>query len=80
VFLNEGEGFFTRSLLLSVPLHIRRDHVLKIFGPALLLASGLAITAAPVRALQIVVTQVGSAWAQPTVVRPRRKPWYRLGG
>src|ERR1700687_3128469 len=50
--------FFTRSLLLSVPLHIWRDHVLKTFGPALLLASGLAMTAAPVRALQIVVTQV----------------------
>jgi hypothetical protein len=35
-----------------------RDHVLKIFGLALLLASGLAIAGAPVRALQIVVTQV----------------------
>jgi hypothetical protein len=32
--------------------------VLKTFGSVLLLASGLAITAAPVRALQIVVTQV----------------------
>jgi hypothetical protein len=41
--------FFMRSLLLSVPLHIWRDHVLKTFGLALLLASGLAITAAPVR-------------------------------
>jgi hypothetical protein len=32
--------------------------VLKAFGSALLLASGLMITTAPVRALQIVVTQV----------------------
>jgi hypothetical protein len=32
--------------------------MLKTFGAALLLASGLAITAAPTRALQIVVTQV----------------------
>ena len=32
--------------------------MLKIFGAVLLLASGLAITAAPARALQIVVTQV----------------------
>src|SRR5258708_740606 len=50
--------FFMRSLLLSTPLHIWRDHVLKTFGLALLLASGLAITAAPVYALQIVVRQV----------------------
>ena len=46
------------TLLLFVPLHIWRDHVLKTFGAALLLASGLAIAGAPVRALQIVVTQV----------------------
>ena len=32
--------------------------MLKTFGFALLLASGLVIAAAPVRALQIVVTQV----------------------
>ena len=32
--------------------------MLKTFGAALLLASGLAITAAPARALQIMVTQV----------------------
>ena len=32
--------------------------MLKTFGPALLLATGLAITAVPVRALQLVVTQV----------------------
>ena len=32
--------------------------MLKTFGPALLLAFGLAITAAPAHALQIVVTQV----------------------
>src|SRR5258707_1498697 len=32
--------------------------MLKTFGAALLLASGFAITAAPARALQIVVTQV----------------------
>jgi hypothetical protein len=37
---------------------IWRNLVLKTFGLALLLVSGLAITAAPVRALQIVVTQV----------------------
>jgi hypothetical protein len=39
-------------------VHIRRSHVLKTFGSVLLVASGLAITAAPVHALQIVVTQV----------------------
>jgi len=50
--------FVMPSPLLSVPLHIWSDHVLKTFGPALLLATGLAITAAPVCALQIVVTQV----------------------
>src|SRR6266566_8837120 len=50
--------FFMRSPLLFVPSHIWRDHVLKTFGLALLLASGLAIAGAPVRALQIVVTQV----------------------
>jgi len=32
--------------------------VLKIFGAALLLAAGLAITAGPARALQVIVTQV----------------------
>jgi hypothetical protein len=41
-----------------VPLHIWRDHVLKTFGAALLVASGLAITAGPALALQTVVTQV----------------------
>ena len=46
------------SPLLFVPLQNWRDHVLKTFGLALLLASGLAIAGAPVRALQIVVTQV----------------------
>src|SRR5882762_5533452 len=46
------------TLLLSVPLHIWRDHVLKTFGAALLLASGLAITAGPALALQTIVTQV----------------------
>jgi hypothetical protein len=50
--------FFIRSPLLFVPLHIWRDHVLKTFGLALLLASGFAIAGAPVCALQIVVTQV----------------------
>jgi hypothetical protein len=39
-------------------LHIWRDHVLKTFGAALLLASGLAITAGPAFALQTIVTQV----------------------
>ena len=47
-----------QDTLLSVPLHIWRDHVLKTFGAALLLASGLAITAGPALALQTVVTQV----------------------
>jgi hypothetical protein len=47
-----------RSPLLRVPLHSQRDHVVRAFGAALLLAFGLAITAAPARALQIVVTQV----------------------
>ena len=42
----------------SGTVYIRRDPVLKAFGSALLLASGLMITAAPVRALQMVVTQV----------------------
>jgi hypothetical protein len=50
--------FFMRSPLLFVPLHIWRGHVLKTFGLALLLASGLAVAGAPARALQIVVTQV----------------------
>ena len=40
-------------------LHIwRTNHVLKILGTALLLASGLAITAPQALALQVVVTQV----------------------
>ena len=39
-------------------MHIWRDHVLKTFGAALLVASGLAITAGPALALQTVVTQV----------------------
>jgi hypothetical protein len=50
-----------KALVLSVPLHvghILRDHMQKTFGAALLLACGLAITASPARALQIVVTQV----------------------
>lgn len=41
-----------------VPLHLWRNHVLKTFGAALLLASGLAVGAAPALALQAVVTQV----------------------
>lgn len=45
-------------LMPLVPLHIWRNHVLKPFGAALLLASGLAIAAAPALALQTVVTQV----------------------
>jgi hypothetical protein len=36
----------------------RRNHVLKTFGAALLLAAGLAIAAGPAHALQVVVTQV----------------------
>ena len=47
-----------QSTRLSVPLHIWRDHVLKTFGAALLLATGLAITAGPALALETVVTQV----------------------
>jgi hypothetical protein len=39
-------------------LRIWRNHVLKTFGSALLLASGLAIAAGPALALQTVVTQV----------------------
>jgi hypothetical protein len=39
-------------------LQLGRNHVLKAFARALLLASGLAITAAPALALQVVVTQV----------------------
>jgi hypothetical protein len=50
--------FFMPPLLPSEPPRNWRDHVVKTFGLALLLASGLAITAAPARALQIVVTQV----------------------
>jgi hypothetical protein len=42
----------------SVPLRIGRNHLLKAFGAALLLASGLAITAGPALALQTVVAQV----------------------
>jgi hypothetical protein len=44
--------------MLSMLLHLWRNHVLKTFGAVLLLASGLAITAGPSLALQIVVTQV----------------------
>ena len=50
-----------KALVLSVPLRVGRtlrDHMQKTFGAALLLACGLAITASPARALQIVVTQV----------------------
>lgn len=43
-------------LMPLVPLHIWRNHVLKTFGAVLLLASGLAIAAAPALALQTVVT------------------------
>jgi hypothetical protein len=46
-----------RAPLLSVPLHIWRTLVRMTFAAALLLASGMAITAAPALALQIVVTQ-----------------------
>jgi hypothetical protein len=52
---------FVIALVAFAPLHIWhiwRDRMLKAFGTALLLASGLAITAAPAHALQIVVTQV----------------------
>jgi hypothetical protein len=44
--------------MLSMLSHLWRNHVLKTFGAVLLLASGLAITAGPSLALQIVVTQV----------------------
>jgi hypothetical protein len=46
------------AFFLPVPLHIWRNRVLKTFGSALFLASGLAIAAAPALALQTVVTQV----------------------
>jgi hypothetical protein len=39
-------------------VHVWRAHVQKTFGSVLLLASGLAINAAPAHALQIVVTQI----------------------
>ena len=39
--------------------HLERDRMLKTFGAALLLTSGLAITAGPALALQTVVTQLG---------------------
>jgi hypothetical protein len=48
--------FFTN--VIRVLLHTWRDHMLKTFGAALLLTSGLAITAGPALAMQIVVTQV----------------------
>ena len=38
--------------------HIWRDHMFRTYGAALFLASGLAITAVPARALHVVVTQV----------------------
>jgi hypothetical protein len=47
-----------RALLLFVAMYIWRTEVLKTLGTALLLASGLAISAAPAHAMQIVVTQV----------------------
>jgi len=50
--------YASMMLMPLVPLHIWRNHVLKTFGAALVLASGLAITAAPAFALQTVVTQV----------------------
>ena len=37
---------------------LKRDHMLKAFGAALLMVSALAMTADPARALQVVVTQV----------------------
>jgi hypothetical protein len=46
------------GVFMTVLLHIWRIHVLKLLGSALLLASGLAINAAPALALQTVVTQV----------------------
>jgi hypothetical protein len=46
------------AFLLFVPLHTWRNHVLKTFGSALFLASGLALIATPALALQTVVTQV----------------------
>ena len=45
-------------LLLSAPLRIWRDRVLKTLGTALLLAAGLAITSDPAFAIQTIVTQV----------------------
>jgi hypothetical protein len=45
-------------LLISAPLRIWRDRVLKTLGTALLLAAGLAITSDPAFAIQTVVTQV----------------------
>jgi hypothetical protein len=44
--------------LLCIALLMWRVHVLKAFGTALLLSSGLAMTAAPALAMQTVVTQV----------------------
>src|SRR5580658_8883424 len=45
-------------LLLSAPLRIWRDRVLKTLETALLLAAGLAITSDPAFAIQTIVTQV----------------------
>ena len=50
--------YVLRALLIFVALYIRRTDVLKTLGIALLLASGLAINAAPALAMQILVTQV----------------------
>jgi hypothetical protein len=47
-----------KALLLFLVLYTWRTDVLKTLGTALLLASGLAINAAPAVAMQIVVTQV----------------------
>src|SRR5271155_2436541 len=44
--------------LLSEPLRIWRDRVLKTLGTALLFAAGLAITSDPAFAIQTIVTQV----------------------
>jgi len=44
--------------LLSAPLRIWRDRVLKTLGTALLFAAGLAITSDPAFAIQTIVTQV----------------------
>jgi hypothetical protein len=55
----DSYSFFTRSgRFYTLCRCAWRDHVLKTFGAALLLASGLVITAGPALALEVVVTQV----------------------